>query len=87
MKTIKQLEKQLAVLRDDYLRTIDPDMKAELEEKIDSIQDDIDELEEAERDSDDWEEMTGTRPQDLYDERNSYAVRQSEMIDRFRSEY
>lgn len=87
MKTIKSLEKKLAVLKGDLLRTLDPDMKAELEEQIDSIQDDIDEIEDAEREQQDYEEMTGTTPQDLYNERNSYAIYQGEMIDRFRNEY
>jgi hypothetical protein len=31
--------------------------------------------------------MTGTRPQDVYNERNSFAIQQGEMIDRFRNEY
>lgn len=87
MKTISKLEDKLSLLRGKLRIATDPDIKAELEEKIDFIQDEIDELEEAEQDQDAWEEMTGTRPQDLYNERNSYAIRQGELIERFRNEY
>lgn len=87
MKTIASLERTLAVLRQELTTCTDPDRKAELDEKIDFIQDDIDELESEERDAADYEEMTGTTPQDLYIERNSHAIRQSEMIETFRNEY
>lgn len=87
MKTIESLEKKLAALRALLKVCTDPDDKANLEEQIDFMQDDIDELEDANREQDEWEELTGTRPQDLYDERNGYAIRQSEAIERFRKEY
>jgi len=48
---------------------------------------DLDELEEAENDQAEWAEMTGTTPQDLYIERNSYAIAQSERYEQFRNEY
>lgn len=86
MNKIARLESKLAELRHQASITRDPEDKANLDEQIDSIQDDIDELEDAERDADDYEEMTGTTPQDLYNERNGYAIRQSEMIDQFRRE-
>ena len=35
---------------------------------------------------DDLDEWRATQ-QDIYDERNGYAIRQSEMIERFRNEY
>lgn len=86
MKTIEKLENKLAILRNQLKLTSDPDVKAKLDERIDFIQDDIDELEEAEADRIAYEETTGITPQDLYDERNSYDIRQGEMIDQFRNE-
>jgi len=74
-------------LRTQLATCTDPEEKVNLEEKIDFIQDDIDELEDAEREQSDYEEMTGTTPQDLYNDRNSYALHQSDMIDRYRNEY
>jgi predicted nucleic acid-binding Zn-ribbon protein len=87
MKTIASLESKLSVLREQLKRTTDPDEAAELGEKIDFMQDEVDELEEAEMEQASYEEMTGTTPQDLYNERNSYAIAQGEVIDRFRNEY
>jgi septal ring factor EnvC (AmiA/AmiB activator) len=87
MKTIKQLENELARLRHELQSTTDPDEKAELDEKIDYIQDEVDDLEAWERDNAEYEEMTGTTAQDRYNDRNSYAIAHSEMIDRFRNEY
>lgn len=87
MNTIKSLENQLSVLRQQLSVCTDPDEKAELDERIDFIQDDIDEIEDANREQDEYEEMTGTRPQDLYYEQNNHALRQSEMIDTFNNEY
>lgn len=87
MTTIIKLENKLATLRKELAACTDPDAIAGLEEKIDFIQDEIDELEEAEQDNAAFEEMTGTTPQDLYIERNGYSIRQGEMIDRFRNEY
>jgi hypothetical protein len=87
MKTISKLEDKLSLLKGKLRIATDPDERAELEEKIDFIQDEIEELIDAEQDQDAWEEMTGTRPQDLYDDRNSYAIRQGEMFERFRNEH
>lgn len=87
MKTIERLENKITELRQELKLTTNPERKLELEEKIEAAQDKLEELEDAERDQDEWEEMTGTRPQDLYNERNSYAIRQGEMIERFRNEY
>lgn len=87
MKTIAALEKKLFGLREVLRETRDPEDRGNLEEMIDSIQDDIDELESDEQDRLAYEEATGTTPQDLYNERNSYGIRQGEMIDRFRNEY
>jgi hypothetical protein len=87
MKTIAALEKQLAALREQLARTNDPDEKGELDEKIDFLQDEVDELESDEMDRLSYEEATGTTPQDLYNERNSYEIKQYEMIERFRNEH
>lgn len=87
MKTIAKLEKQLAALREQLDCCTDPDEKAELGEKIDFLQDEVDELETDEADRLSYEEATGTTPQDLYNDRNGYAIRQAEMIDQFRNEY
>lgn len=87
MNTVKKIEKQLATLRGQLAATMDPDEKAELEENIDFLQDEIDEIESDELDRQAYEEETGTTPQDLYNERNAYAIRQSEMIERLRNEY
>jgi hypothetical protein len=90
MKTIASLEKKLSSLRTELALCNSADhaeRKAELEEKIDFIQDEVDELEEAEQDNAAYEEMTGTTPQDLYIERNRYAICQGEAIERFRNEY
>ena len=87
MKTIKSLEKKIETLKAEIEN---PNMFLEKEQLEESLQDalwDLEELEEAESDEIAWQEMTGTTPQDLYNERNSYAIRQSEMIDRFRNEY
>lgn len=83
---IASLENRLAKLREQAKVCKDPEEYNSLQERIDYIQDDIDELEESIQDQEAWEEITGTSPQDLYNERNSYAIRQSEMIDRFRNE-
>lgn len=87
MKKVRQIEKQLAILRAEFAATICPDRRQELGEKIDFLQDEVDEIEEAIADEYAYEEMTGTTPQDLYIERNSYAIRQGEAIERFRNEY
>lgn len=87
MKTIAVLENKLVGLRAELSRTTDPEEHGNLNEQIDSIQDDIDELESDEQDRLAYEEATGTTPQDLYNESNSYGIRQGEMIDRFRNEY
>lgn len=86
-KRIAALEKQLVTLRAQLDSCTDPEEAGNLGEKIDYIQDDIDELEAAEREQDSYEEMTGTTPQDLYNNRNSYAIAQSERYDQFRAEY
>lgn len=87
MKTIAALEEQLSKLRDQQSKTSDPEEYGNLGERIDFIQDEVDEMEAANREQDAYEEATGTTPQDLYIERNSHAIRQSELIDRFRAEY
>lgn len=87
MKSIAKLEQKLSDLRDQLKVCTDPDLKSELEEKIDFIQDEVDEIEDSQREQESYEEMTGTSPQDLYNERNSYALHQSDMYDRFRAEY
>jgi DNA primase len=87
MRTKAAIEEELHKLRSQLSVCTDPDEKAELDERIDYLQDEVDEIEQWERDNEDYEEMTGTTPQDLYNERNSYAIRQSEMIDRFRNEF
>lgn len=87
MKTIKSLEKKIEALKAEIEN---PDRFLEKEQLEEELQDalwDLEEIEDAERDQDAWEEATGTRPQDLYNERNSYAIRQSEMIETFRNEY
>lgn len=59
MKTIAALEKKLFGLRELSRETTDPEDKGNLEEMIDSIQDDIDELESDEQDRLAYEEATG----------------------------
>lgn len=86
MKTIASLENKLAVLRAELKTCQDPDRKAELDEQIDFMQDEVDELEWEIAEDESYQEATGTTPQDLYNERNSRAIAQSEMIDRFRNE-
>jgi hypothetical protein len=87
MKTIAKLESKIAALRQERKNCADPERAAELDEKIDSIQDDIDELEEAEADEISWQEMTGTTAQDRYIDQNSHAIAQSERYEQFRNEY
>jgi hypothetical protein len=87
MKTIKSLEKKIETLKTEI---DNPNRFLEKEHLEDLLQDalwDLEELVDAEQDQAAWEEMTGTTPQDLYNERNGYAIRQSEMIERFRNEY
>lgn len=87
MKQSITFERQLATLRAELESCTCPDRKAELDEKIDFIQDEVDELEEAEQDAHDYDELMGNTSQDRYIDQNRHAIHQSEMYDRFRNEY
>jgi hypothetical protein len=87
MKTIKSLEKKIETLKAEIENPSRFLEKEELEEALQDALWELEELEDAEQDQSAWEEVTGTTSQDLYNERNSYAICQSEMIDRFRNEY
>ena len=67
-KRISVLESKLSDLRDQLKCTNDPDTKFSLEEKIDFIQDEVDDLEDSIIEQESYEEMTGTSPMDLYNE-------------------
>lgn len=87
MKTIKQIEREIAILRSELIDTLGQETREEIEEQIQELEWDIDEIVEAENEQHDYEEMTGTTPQDRYLEQNHYAIVQSEAYDRFRREY
>jgi len=71
MKTIAKLEEKLSVLRAQLKNETDPEIAGDLNEEIDSIQDDIDELDESEYEQKSYED----------------ALAQSDKYDQFRNEY
>lgn len=75
-KKLDSLHKQLALCTDAI-------KKADLIEQIGYVEDELSYA----HDLDEHEEMTCGTAQDRYIEQNSYALRQSDMIQQFRNEY
>lgn len=88
MKTVKQLQAEIARLQNDLVNKIQGvQAKEEIQEQIQELEWDIDEIIESENEQRDYEEMSGTTPQDRYLEQNHYAIVQSERYEQFRREY